>query len=176
MTPNRGIDADFVDLPRHELAEAALSAAKAAGASHADLRLQRTSTEIIQLRDGELETAVISRELGLAVRVIVEGTWGFASHADLAPSVAAETARRAVHVATTLAALNAERVELAAEPVYADATYVSNYRIDPFDIPAADSAASASSWRGRPEKSASIPRFGVISPYFCPSTCGNTAT
>ncbi|WP_038853725.1 PmbA/TldA family metallopeptidase, partial [Mycobacterium avium] len=97
MTPNRGIDADFLDLPRHELADAALSAATAAGASHADLRVHRLITEIIQLRDGELETAVINREVGLAVRVIVDGTWGFASHAELAPSVAAETARPAVH-------------------------------------------------------------------------------
>jgi TldD protein len=149
VTPNRGIDADFLDLPRHELAEAALSAATKAGASHADLRVHRMSTEIIQLRDGELETAVISREVGLAVRVIVDGTWGFASHAELAPSVAAETARRAVHVATTLAALNGERVELAPEPVYADATYVSNYRIDPFDIPAADKIAVLEEYSGR---------------------------
>src|ERR1700740_331127 len=132
VTPNRGIDADFLDLPRHELADAALSAATRAGASHADLRVHRMSTEISQFRDGELETAVISREVGLAVRVIVDGTWGFASHADLAPSVAAETARRAVHVATTLAALNTERLELAPEPVYADATWVSPYRVDPF--------------------------------------------
>ncbi|OMC39206.1 TldD/PmbA family protein [Mycobacterium sp. IS-1264] len=149
MTPNRGIDADFLDLPRHELADAALSAATKAGASHADLRVHRISTEIVQLRDGELETAVISREVGLAVRVIVDGTWGFASHAELAPSVAAETARRAVHVATTLATLNTERVELAPEPVYADATYVSNYRIDPFDIPAADKIAVLEDYSGR---------------------------
>ena len=94
MTPNRDIDADFLGLPRRQLAEAALAAAKAAGASYADLRIHRLSTEIIQLRDGELETAVVSREVGLAVRVIVGGTWGFASHAELAPSVAAETARR----------------------------------------------------------------------------------
>ena len=149
MTPDRGIDADFLDLPRHELAEAALSAATAAGASHADLRIQRISTEIIALRDGELETAMINRQVGLAVRVIVDGTWGFASHAELAPSVAAETARRAVHVATTLAALNAERVELAAEPVYADATWVSNYRIDPFDISGADKIAVLQEYSGR---------------------------
>ena len=149
MTPNRGIDADFLDLPRHELAEAALSAATAAGASHADLRIHRISTEIIQLRDGELETAVVSREVGLAVRVIVDGTWGFASHAELAPSVAAETARRAVQVATTLAPLNAERVELAPEPVYADAAWVSNYQIDPFGIPAADKIAVLEEYSGR---------------------------
>ncbi len=149
MTPNRGIDADFLDLPRRELADAALSAATAAGASHADLRIQRLSTEIVQLRDGELETAVVSREVGLAVRVIVDGTWGFASHAELAPSVAADTARRAVDVAVTLAALNAERVELASEPVYADATWVSNYAIDPFDIPAPEKIALLEEYSGR---------------------------
>ena len=149
MTPSRGIDADFLDLPRHELAEAALSAAKAAGATHADLRLHRISTEIIQLRDGELETSVVSHEVGLAVRVIVNGTWGFASHAELAPAVAAEAARRAVHVATTLAALNAERVELAPEPVYTDATWVSDYRIDPFGIPTADKIAVLEEYSGR---------------------------
>ncbi|OBI41071.1 TldD/PmbA family protein [Mycobacterium sp. E796] len=149
MTSNRGIDPDFLDLPRHELAEAALSAAKAAGASYADLRLHRLSSEIIQLRDGELETAVVSREVGLAVRVIVDGTWGFASHAELAPAVAAETARRAVHVATTLAMLNKERVELAEEPVYTDATWVSNYRIDPFEIPGPDKIAVLEEYSGR---------------------------
>jgi TldD protein len=149
VTPQREIDAAFLDLPRHELAEAALTAAKTAGASYADLRIHRISTEIVQLRDGELETAVVRREVGLAVRVIVGGTWGFASHAELAPSVAAETARRAVHVATTLAALNAESVELAAEPVYRDVSWVANYQIDPFDIPAADKIAALQEYSGR---------------------------
>ncbi len=141
MTPNRGIDSDFLNLPRHQLADAALTAATAAGAGHADLRIHRITTEIIQLRDGELETSVLNREVGLAVRVIVDGTWGFASHAELASDVAADTARRAVQVATILKALNAERVELAPEPVYADATWVSNYQIDPFSVPIADKVA-----------------------------------
>ncbi len=138
MTANRGIDADFLDLPRRQLADAALSAARAAGASYADLRIHRISTEIIQLRDGELETAVLSRDIGLAVRVIVAGTWGFASHAELSPDVADRTARHAVQVATILAALNTEQVRLAPEPVYADAMWASDYRIDPFGLPASD--------------------------------------
>ena len=82
-----------------ELADAALSAATEAGASYADLRIHRIVTEVIHLRDAMLETSVISREVGLAVRVIVDGTWGFASHAELAPEMAADTARRAVQVA-----------------------------------------------------------------------------
>ncbi|HET9877069.1 MAG TPA: TldD/PmbA family protein [Mycobacterium sp.] len=149
MTANRGIDAEFLALPRRELADAALSAATAAGAGHADLRLHRITTEVIRLRDGELETSVVNRELGLAVRVIVDGTWGFASHAELTPAVAADTARRAVATARTLAALNAERIELAAEPVYADVTWVSSYQVDPFDIPAADKIDVLEDYSGR---------------------------
>ena len=149
MTPNRGIDADFLSLPRHELADAALAAATAAGASHADLRIHRLVNEIIQLRDGELETAVLNRDIGLAVRVVVDGTWGFASHAELSPEVAAETARRAVSVARTLAALNTDRVELASEPVYPDATWVSSYRIDPFTVPLADKITVLDEYSGR---------------------------
>jgi TldD protein len=149
VTPNRGIDADFVSLPRHELADAALAAATAAGASHADLRIHRSVSEIIQLRDGELETAVLNRDVGLAVRVVVDGTWGFASHAELSPEVAAETARRAVAVAQTLAALNTDRVELASEPVYRDASWVSSYRIDPFTVPLADKITVLDEYSGR---------------------------
>jgi TldD protein len=149
VTPNRGIDADFLELPRHELADAALSAATAAGASYADMRIQRITTEVIQLRDGELETAVLGRELGLAVRVIVDGTWGFASHAELSPTVAADTARRAVWVATTLASLNTDPVELAPEPVYRDVSWVSSYRIDPFEVTTADKIAVLDEYSGR---------------------------
>ncbi|MET0702098.1 MAG: TldD/PmbA family protein [Mycobacterium sp.] len=145
----RGVDADFLAIPRQDLADAALSAALAAGASYADLRIQRITSEYLQLRDGELETAVVGREIGLAVRVIVAGTWGFASHAELSPEVAAETARRAVGVATALAPLNAERIELAAEPVYRDATWVSSYLIDPFEVPTPEKIDVLGEYSGR---------------------------
>jgi TldD protein len=136
-----GIDAAFLDLPRQQLADAALNAAIEAGASHADLRIHRIVTQVIQLRDATLEASAVSRQLGLAVRVIVDGTWGFASHADLTPEVAADTARRAVQVARTLRALNAENVRLAEEPVYRDAEWVSSYETDPFEVATADKIA-----------------------------------
>jgi TldD protein len=149
MPPGRRVDDDFLALPRHELADAALTAAKAAGASHADLRIHRITNEVIRLRDAVLQTSVLSHEVGLAVRVIVDGTWGFASHAELAPQVAAQTARRAVQVARALAALNAERIELADEQVYADAEWVSSYLIDPFDVPTADKIAVLQEYSAR---------------------------
>src|SRR5690606_4673657 len=143
------VDADFLELPRAALADAALSAARAAGASYADLRIHGITTELMSLRDGELETAVVDREIGLAVRVIVDGTWGFASHAELSADVAAETARRAVRVARTLAPLNTERIELAPEPVYRDVTWVSDYAIDPFTVSTPDKLAVLGHYSGR---------------------------
>ncbi|MCB0931666.1 MAG: TldD/PmbA family protein [Mycobacterium sp.] len=135
---HRGVDDDFLALPLNRLADAALAAATAGGASYADLRVHALTTEIVHLRDGELESAVLDRDIGLAVRVIVDGTWGFASHAGLTPDIAADSARHAVGVAATLSALNAEPIELADEPVYLDARWVSDYRIDPFAVPTAE--------------------------------------
>lgn len=145
----RTVDPDFLALPRHALADAALTAATQAGADYADLRIHAITTESVQLRDGALETAVTDYEIALAVRVIVDGTWGFASHAELDTAAAAETARRAVQVARTLAPLNAERIELAPEPVYRDVNWVSDYRVDPFGVATQDKIAVLDDYSGR---------------------------
>ena len=62
------------------------------------------------------------------MRVVVDGTWGFASHVDLTPERAAATAERAVGVARALAPLARERVERAAEPVHAGVEWCSDVR------------------------------------------------
>ncbi|WP_027501354.1 TldD/PmbA family protein [Rhodococcus sp. UNC363MFTsu5.1] len=138
MTATRDVDPDFLALPLRALADAALSTARAAGATHADLRVHRLLTQSIRLRDGAVQSAVDGAELGVAVRVVVDGTWGFASHAELTPDATARTAAQAVEVARALRELNRERVELAPEPVYPDAVWVSGYEVDPFEVPTAE--------------------------------------
>ncbi|MGW4366575.1 TldD/PmbA family protein [Nocardia takedensis] len=135
------VDAEFLALPLGPLAEAALASATAAGASHADVRVHRLVTQSIRLRDGRVESVADSTDLGFAVRVIVDGTWGFASHPALDARTAVEVALRAVTVATTLRALNRERVELAPEPVYSEVRWSSAYEIDPFAVATADKVA-----------------------------------
>lgn len=149
MTVTRDVDPDFLALPLRTLADAALSAARAAGAEHADLRVHRLRTQSIRLRDGAVQSVVDGDELGLAVRVVVDGTWGFASHAELTAESAARTAGRAVEVARALRALNRERVELAPEPVYRDATWVSGYTLDPFAVPTAQKVDLLGDYSGR---------------------------
>jgi TldD protein len=143
------IDADFTGLPLRQLADAALDAAKAQGAQHADFRVERIRGQRISLNDGRLQSLSDSDDSGLAVRVIVNGTWGFASAVDLTPESAAQAARTAVDVARVAAAMNTERIELAPEPAYGDVTWVSEYEIDPFAVSPKDKVALLSTWSNR---------------------------
>ncbi len=131
------IDPAFLALPLPALADAALSRARQLGASHADVRVERVRTAMLRLHDARLETSSDGDDVGLAVRVVVDGAWGFAASADADPATAVRLAERAVEVARVSAPVTTERVELAPEPVYRDVSWVSSYEVDPFDVPEA---------------------------------------
>jgi TldD protein len=145
----RPVDDDFLALPLERLADAALQRARDAGASHADLRVQRMRTAGVALRDGKLASDSDSLDSGLAVRVLVEGVWGFAATDELTAEAAVRTAERALEVARISRPLVAERVELAAEPVHADGSWVSAYTRDPFGVPGAERAGRLADWSRR---------------------------
>jgi TldD protein len=140
------IDPEFTALPLRALADAALAQAKSLGAQHADFRAERIRGQQIGLSDASPQTLFDADDTGLAVRVIVDGTWGFASTVDLDPDAAAQAARQAVEVARVSAAMNTEPIELAPEPAYGDVTWVSAYEIDPFTISVADKVALLAQW------------------------------
>lgn len=140
---DRRVDPEFLALPLRALASAALEAAEAEASrngevTHADFRVHRLVTQSLNLRDSSVQSIVDSSEVGIAVRVVVDGTWGFASNSELSVAAAVETARSAVTVARSSRVLNREFVELAPEPVHRDATWVSSYDIDPFEVPTHD--------------------------------------
>jgi TldD protein len=140
------MDPEFTAYPLRQLADAALQRARQLGAGHADFRAERIRGQRIQLSDGNLETQFDSDDLGLAVRVVVDGTWGFASAVDLTPEAAARAAAEAVDVAKVAAPISTERIELAGEPAHGEVTWLSAYEVDPFDIGVADKIALLSSW------------------------------
>jgi TldD protein len=140
------IDPEFRALGLREMADAALAQAKALGASHADFRAERIRQQDIRLSSGNVQLLADTDDSGLAVRVIVDGTWGFASTVDLTPDAAAKAARQAVEVARVAAAVNTEPIELAPEPAYGDVTWVSAYEVDPLDVPAAEKVALLAEW------------------------------
>jgi len=129
------IDAEFTALPLRQLADAALNRSRELGAEHADLRVERLRSQNVGLRDGRVEYSRDGEEIGLAVRLVREGTWGFAAGMEMTTEEAVRLAEQAVDVARVSAPVNTDRVELADEPVYGDATYVSAYDVDPFGVP-----------------------------------------
>jgi len=143
------IDPAFLALPMRQLADAALTRAGELGVEHGDFRLERIRVQDLGLRDGKLESSRDGEDLGFAVRVVHEGTWGFAAGVDLTPDEAARVAERAVAVARVSAAINSERVELADEPVYADVTWASAYQVNPFDVPDTDKIALLAEYSDR---------------------------
>ncbi|MFG1700022.1 TldD/PmbA family protein [Nonomuraea sp. NPDC049309] len=142
----RQIDSDFLELPLRQLADAALQRARDLGAEHADFRLERIRAESLSLYDARLEGSMDADDLGYAVRVVKNGTWGFASGIHLTPEAAARVAEQAVRVAEVSAPINRERIELAPEPVHAEAVWVSDYEIDPFDVATSDKVSLLAEW------------------------------
>ncbi|MEV5891236.1 TldD/PmbA family protein [Nonomuraea fuscirosea] len=142
----RQIDPDFLELPLRQLADAALQRARDLGAEHADFRLERVRAETLRLYDARLEGSLDADDLGYAVRVVKGGTWGFAAGVLLTPEAAAGVAEQAVRVAEVSAPINREPVELAPEPVHADAVWVSAYDVDPFEVAQADKVSLLAEW------------------------------
>ncbi|MEU3565182.1 TldD/PmbA family protein [Kitasatospora sp. NPDC006786] len=142
----RAVDPLFLALPLRTLADAALARARELGSSHADFRLERIRSASWRLRDARPAGTSDSVQLGFAVRVVLDGAWGFAAGVDLTPDAAARVAEQAVAVARlsggiSRAAGSTERVELADEPVHRDVTWVSAYEVNPFEVPDAEKTA-----------------------------------
>ncbi len=155
------VDESFLALPRHELAEAALQRASDLGATYAEFRIERIKSEWIALRDSVLESAADDEDLGLAVRVIHDGTWGFAAGVALTEDEAVQVAEQAVNMAQVSRPINAEAIELADEPVYDDATWVSSYEIDPFTVSRAEKVALLTDYSDRLFKAEGVAHVSV---------------
>ena len=143
------IDPSFVAAPARRLADAALQRCRELGVEHADVRYERNRTAHFSVRDGALEGTGDDEDTGLAVRVVHDGTWGFAAGVRLTPESAVRLAEQAVALAAVSKPLAAERVELADEPVHGDVSWVSAYDIDPFAVPAAEKVALLQDWSRR---------------------------
>ena len=126
---------------------AAVEAARAAGASDADARAMDVRRESIYARERRISGVRRSQSLGVGVRVIVDGAWGFAAgQADDAGGGAA-LARQAVKTARVNAALMASPIEWAPEPV-AQGRWVSPHERDPFEVELPEKTSRLLAWTG----------------------------
>jgi TldD protein len=117
-----------------KLVEQALNSAKDKGASYADIRIEEIEEENLSVKSGAVELIEKSTDFGFGIRVIANGSWGFAASADLSPESIEKTSRLAVEVAK--ASSKVKNKDMVLSPL---AKTVDSYKTpvvtDPFSIP-----------------------------------------
>src|ERR1700757_1944373 len=111
-----------------------LDIARLRGATYADVRVMHLRQRDLTTKSGAVGTLGQSESIGLGIRVVVNGAWGFASTDQLTRDGVAACAAHAVSIAKASALAKKEDVQLAAEPSYVD-SWQGPCEKDPFEIP-----------------------------------------
>ena len=111
----------------------ALNAAAMRGAKFADVRVIAQRGRALATKNGKVGSASDTESVGMNVRVIADGAWGFAASSELGRGAVEATAVRAVEIARASALVKRSEVRLAPEkPVMAE--WSTPVRIDPFSV------------------------------------------
>jgi TldD protein len=109
----------------------ALNVATQRGAAYADARMADDRSRALATKNGKVSSASDSESLGIGVRVIADGAWGFAASDDLSRAAVEATAARAVAIAKASSRVKQSDVRLAPEKAVR-AEWTSPFQIDPF--------------------------------------------
>jgi TldD protein len=133
---NAAVPMDPVDAAvNRELAMRALDAARSAGATYADFRLAANRSQALGTRERQITFFNDGETFGFGVRVIANGSWGFAASRDLNAEEVVRVAQQAVAQARANAAARRAPLELAPVERVADGRWTAPVEIDPFDVP-----------------------------------------
>lgn len=109
----------------------ALNIANLRGASYADARVVDSRARALTTKNGKIGHASDAESLGIGIRVIADGAWGFAASDDLSRASVEQTADKAVAIAKASARVKQHDVRLAPEKA-AVAEWATPIQIDPF--------------------------------------------
>lgn len=135
IDPMRALEPGMDVAQKKLLADTALNAAKASGATYADVRIGRYLNQFIITRENKVENVVNTESFGTGVRVIANGTWGFASTNDVSPDGIAKAAKQAVLIAKANAKVQKEPVKLAPVQSYGEVSYKTPIKRNAFEVP-----------------------------------------
>lgn len=112
----------------------ALDTALRRGATYAEVRVLDIRQRYLSTKNGQCAQVRESQSLGLGVRVIAGGAWGFAATDTLTRANVDRTAALAVEIARASALVKKQDILLAPEEKRVD-NWAAPCRIDPFSIP-----------------------------------------
>ena len=113
----------------------AIDAATRAGASYADARISRNRTQSVSTRERQVTGLSDTDTMGIGIRVIADGAWGFAATRELGEDEIERTARLAVAQARGNARARRTPLALAPAATEPEGRWRTPIEVDPFDIP-----------------------------------------
>jgi TldD protein len=116
------------------LALEALDAVSRRGVTYADVRAVEIRSRDITTKNGKAGHVSAGESVGLGIRVLAFGCWGFAATDDLSHAGIQSAAAQALEIAQAGTAARKHEVALAPEARH-EATWVSPIAIDPFSVP-----------------------------------------
>jgi TldD protein len=131
---NDGMDVSL----KKQLADVALNAARAKGATYADVRIGRYLNQFVATRENRVQNVANSESFGVGIRVLADGCWGFAASNRVTKDDVARTAERAVAVAKANAKIGSDPVQLAAQKGFGDVTWKTPIEKNAFAVPVKD--------------------------------------
>ena len=125
-----------------EIIASALDSARNRGAQYADLRIVHNREERIVVRNGVVETLSADESVGLGIRALYDGSWGFASTRNLTVHAADQAAGQAVQIARASSRHNATRhnatrtggADVLGQAVASRGDYRTPLEIDPANV------------------------------------------
>jgi TldD protein len=115
------------------IAEWALNVAQVKGASYADARVVDARSRSLATKNGKIGSASDSQSLGIGIRIIADGAWGFAASHELSRDAVEATAVRAFKIAKASAQVKQSDIRMAPEAART-AEWSTPIEIDPFMI------------------------------------------
>ncbi|WP_237068059.1 TldD/PmbA family protein [Microbulbifer guangxiensis] len=120
------------------LADIVLNTARKAGATYTDVRIGRYLNQFVITRETRVDNIVNTESFGAGVRVIANGTWGFAATNDLTDDGIAQAARRAVAIAKANSKYQVEPVQLAPVKGVGEVSWQTPIEKNAFEVPIGD--------------------------------------
>ncbi|HRJ29089.1 MAG TPA: TldD/PmbA family protein [Cyclobacteriaceae bacterium] len=120
---------------KKRMADVALNAARSKGATYTDVRIGRYLNQFIITREDKVQNIVNTESFGMGIRVISNGSWGFAATDKLDNDSIAKAAELAVSIAKENSRLLIEPVQLAPQKGLGEVSWKAPIEKNAFEVP-----------------------------------------
>lgn len=129
-----GMDA----MVKKRMADVALNTAKSLGATYADARIGRYLNQYVFTREDKVQNVVNTESFGIGIRVIANGTWGFASTNSVTEDGIKKATEQAVAIAKANSKIQKEPVKLAPVNAYGEVSWKTPIKKDFKEVPVSE--------------------------------------